>query len=72
MVDRLRQEYAGAVDVKTMDLSRGDAEVDRLATLMGVEYVPTFVFATTDGSVRNQVVGGLSEQELRAQLDALK
>jgi thioredoxin-related protein len=72
VVDRLRTQYAGKVDLKAMDLSRGDASVEALATSFGVEYVPTFVFVDRDGTVRSSVVGEMSEDAMRAKLDALK
>jgi cytochrome c-type biogenesis protein len=72
VVDRLRQAYSGNVDVKVIDLSGGDADAERLAALFGVEYVPTFAFVDSDGTRRGEIVGGTTESELRARLDALK
>jgi thioredoxin-related protein len=72
VVDRLRTQYAGRVDIKEMNLSRGDASVEALADTFGVEYVPTFVFVDRDGTVRASVVGEMSEDAMRAKLDSLK
>lgn len=71
VVDRLEKEFSGKVDVRRMNTSTGDAEVERLAQVVGVEYVPTFVFAAADGSIKNQVVGGMTEEQLRSQMSAL-
>ena len=72
VVDRLKREYAGRVDVKVMDLSGGDAGAEQLASRFGVEYVPTFAFVDADGTRRGEIVGGTTESVLRARLDALK
>jgi thioredoxin-related protein len=72
VVDRLRQEYAGKVDIKLMDLSGSDASAQELATRFAVEYVPTYVFADSDGTVRDRVVGETAESDMRARLDKLR
>jgi protein-disulfide isomerase len=43
-----------------------------LAQDLGVQYVPTFVFAGADGVIAQQVVGEQTEEALRKMLDALK
>lgn len=72
VVDRLKQQYAGKVDVRVIDLSGADADAEQLATRFGVEYVPTFAFVDADGTRRGQIVGATSESALRARMDALK
>ena len=72
VVDRLTKEYAGTVDVLTMDLSGSNANAEKLANDLGVEYVPTFFFVAPDGTVRDTVVGGMTEADMRKKLDALK
>lgn len=72
VVDRLREAYAGRVDVKRMSLDGDDPEAERLADIVGVQYVPTFVFVDSRGVQQGLVVGEVSEADLRARLDALK
>jgi thioredoxin-related protein len=72
VVDRLKAEYAGKVDVKIEMLDGDDAEAERLAGIVGVEYVPTFVFVDSSGAQQGLVVGEISEADMRARLDALK
>ena len=71
VVDRLRNEFAGRVDVKLMDTGSGDPEVERLGQQLGLEYVPTFVFTGADGTVVEQVVGTMDESAFRAKIQAL-
>jgi thioredoxin-related protein len=72
VVDRLKQAYAGTVDVKVMMLDGNDAEAERLAGIAGVRYVPTFVFVDSKGVQQGLVVGEMSESDMRSRLDALK
>ena len=72
VVDRLRQEYAGKVDIKLMDLSGDDPSAEELAARFAVQYVPTYVFADADGTVRDQVVGETAESDMRVRLDKLR
>jgi thioredoxin-related protein len=72
VVDRLKQAYAGRVDVKVMMLDGNDAEAERLADIVGVQYVPTFVFVDSKGAQQGLVVGEVSEADMRARLDTLK
>ncbi|MDO8915478.1 MAG: thioredoxin domain-containing protein [Coriobacteriia bacterium] len=72
VVDRLKQAYAGKVDVKVMMLDGNDTEAERLAGIVGVQYVPTFVFVDSNGAQQGLVVGEMSEADMRARLDALR
>jgi protein-disulfide isomerase len=72
VVDRLKEAYAGKVDVRIMMLDGQDAEAEKLAGIVGVEYVPTFVFVDSSGAQQGLVVGEVTESEMRARLDALR
>lgn len=71
MVDRLQPEYEGTVEFRLYNVDN-DAEGAELAKDLGAEYVPTFVFVNTDGSIAFMGAGALSETRLREELDALK
>lgn len=71
VVDRLRDEYEGKVDF-TVYVDRPDEEGERIASRLGLRYVPTFVFVNTDGSVAKLDVGEIAERTMRERLDALR
>jgi thioredoxin-like negative regulator of GroEL len=71
VVDGLKAQYAGKVDFKLYDVDKS-AEGAQLADEYGAQYVPTFVFLNADGTVSEQLVGALSEEQLTAALDKLK
>lgn len=68
VVDRLKKEYAGRVEIV---LLKDGQEATEKAQQFGVQYVPTFVFLKADGTRIDQVVGGMSEEQMRQKLDAL-
>lgn len=72
VVDRLSKDYAGKVQIKVLDTDAGDAEMQRLADLYQIQYVPTFVFLDSNGEKVDQVVGETPEATMREKLDALK
>jgi thioredoxin-like negative regulator of GroEL len=72
VVDRLKEKYAGKVEVKRMNTDAGDAEVDRLAQSFGIQYVPTFVFVRADGTKSGFVVGEVPQATLEAEIAKLK
>jgi thiol-disulfide isomerase/thioredoxin len=72
VVDRLKKEYAGKVDIRRMDISKGDPEVNRIGLSYGIQYVPTFVFVDSSGVKQDLLVGETSYAVLRTKLDALK
>jgi hypothetical protein len=44
-----------------------------LAAALGIQYVPTFAFVNTDGSLSGSLlIGGTDEATLRQRIDALK
>jgi len=71
VVDRLKSEYEGVVEFRIINVET-DAEGAKLATELGLQYVPSFVFFGSDGSQQDQRIGELSEEELRSALDALQ
>lgn len=70
IVDGLKAEYEGTVEFRLYDVEK-DAEGSELATKFGAQYVPTFVFVNSDGSVAGQVVGESTVEVMREKLDAL-
>lgn len=72
LVERLRQEYEGRVEFRRY-VDSGDPIGDQLARQFNVQYVPTFLFVNTDGSVSGPpLVGGVDEATLRQRLDKLE
>ena len=72
LVERLAGEYAGKVETRRY-VDSGDAVGDALAAQLGIQYVPTFVFVNSDGSISGQpIIGETDEATLRSRLDALK
>ena len=72
LVERLAQEYKGKVEFRRY-VDSGDPVGDRLSQEFNIQYVPTFAFVNSDGSVSGQLlVGGVTEDVLRARLDVLK
>lgn len=71
VVDRLKKEYEGKVEFRLYNVETDEAGL-ALADQMGVTAVPTMIFVNSDGVQAGQVVGSLTEERLREQLDALK
>ena len=72
LVERLRKAYEGKVEFRVY-VDSGDPVGDQLAQALGVQYVPTFVFVNTDGSMSGSLlIGGTDEATLRQRIDALK
>ena len=72
LVERLASQYAGKVETRRY-VDSGDAVGDALATTLNIQYVPTFVFVNSDGSISGQmIVGETDEATLRARIDALR
>ena len=72
MVDGLKTEVANRFDVKVMNLSQADAAMEQLANELKVEYVPTFVFVNSDGTIGKTTVGGITKEEMLNELAKLK
>lgn len=71
VVDGLVKKYAGRYDIRVMNTSN-DAEAQRLAQEMRIEYVPTFIFLNSDGSKSGEIVGSSSAEKIEAELAKLK
>lgn len=71
LVERLEREYADSIEFRLLNVETDPAGVE-LANSMGVQYVPTFVFVTAEGVVSKTLVGGLTEEQMREAIDALK
>ncbi|MDI6692070.1 MAG: thioredoxin family protein [Anaerosomatales bacterium] len=71
VVDGLKGQYEGKVEFKLYDVEK-DKEGGRLADSLGLQYVPTFVFVSSDGSIAQKVVGEMTEARMREILDSLK
>ena len=71
VVDRLEKQYKGKVEIKRINVEK-DAEGSKLMQQYGAQYVPTFVFLNSDGSVAQMKVGELKENVLTSALDALR
>jgi len=72
VVDGLRDRYAGKIEIRRMDTDGNDNQVAQLAGTFGIQYVPTFVFVNSDGTVSATVVGEVPESQLVAELSKLK
>jgi thioredoxin-like negative regulator of GroEL len=72
LVEGLKQQYGDAIEFRRLNVDGSDAAASELADKVGVQAVPTFVFATKDGVVTNTLVGEQSAEQLKAALDALK
>ena len=71
VVDRLKGEYEGTVEFRLYNVEQ-DEQGSELASSFGAQYVPTFVFVNSDGSVAGQIVGEVAEDALKDKLDSLK
>lgn len=72
VVDGLVTKYAGKIDIRIMNSSTGDPQVAELSEEFGIEYVPTFVFVNSDGTVSNKIIGAVPVADLEAELAKLK
>ncbi|MDY0339726.1 MAG: thioredoxin domain-containing protein [Coriobacteriia bacterium] len=71
VVDRLKTEYESVVDFRIINVD-SDPEGAELADGFGLQFVPSFIFLGRDGSQQDLLVGEVSEDQMRATLDALK
>ena len=72
LVEGLEKQYGTTIEFRRLNVDGTDAAALTLADKVGVQYVPTFLFATKDGVVTNTVVGEQTTDQLKAGLDALK
>lgn len=71
IVNGLKPQYEDEVAIRMYDVE-SSAEGNRLAQDYGVQFVPTFVFVNADGTVADTLIGEVSEDTLKASLDALR
>jgi hypothetical protein len=72
VVDGLIKKHAGRYQIRVMNTSKGDARVGTLARMYGIQYVPTFVFVNSDGSMSASVVGAVPSSRLEQELAKLE
>lgn len=71
LVERLEKEYGDRIEFRRYDVTT-DKEGIALANSLGVTAVPTYVFVNSNGVESNTTVGGMTEEQLRTQLDKLQ
>jgi len=72
LVEGLEKQYGTTIEFRRLNVDGSDAAALTLADKVGVQYVPTFLYATKDGVVTNTVVGEQTTDQLKAGLDTLK
>jgi len=72
LVEGLERQYGSSVEFRRLDLGGSDQASLALAEKLGVQYVPTFVYASKDGVISKTAVGEQTTDQLKAGLDALK
>lgn len=72
VVDGLIKKHAGRYRIEVMNTSSRDPRVGTLARKYKIQYVPTFVFLRSDGSVSASVVGAVPVAQLESELARLK
>jgi thioredoxin-like negative regulator of GroEL len=71
LVEGLEKQYGTTIEFRRLNVDGSDSVSLALADKLGVQYVPTFVFATKDGVVSKQTVGEQTTQQLQQGLDAI-
>ncbi len=71
LVEGLEKTYKDKVEFRRLNVEDDQAAV-ALAEQYGVQYVPTFIFVTSDGVTSTTLVGEQSEAAMKTALDALK
>jgi thioredoxin-like negative regulator of GroEL len=72
LVEGLEKQYGSSIEFRRLNVGGNDQAAMAVADKLGVQYVPTFVYATKDGVVSKTVVGEQTVAQLKAGLDALK
>ena len=68
IVNELKEEYAGQVDIHYIDVYDALEEAQQL----GISAVPTLVFYDGEGNVVEQNIGTMEMEQLRDRLNKLK
>lgn len=71
VVDGLEKQYGDSIEFRRLNVETDPAGVE-LANRIGVQYVPTFLFVNSDGVIAEQVVGEMTEAQMKQQLEALQ
>jgi thioredoxin-like negative regulator of GroEL len=72
LVEGLEKQYGSTIEFRRLNVDGSDAASLALADKVGVQYVPTFVYATKDGVITATTVGEQTTDQLKAELDKLK
>lgn len=72
LVEGLEKQYGATIEFRRLNVDGSDQAASTLASSLGVEYVPTFVFAKKDGAVADILIGGQTSRTLQQDLDAIK
>ncbi|HEY5540417.1 MAG TPA: thioredoxin family protein [Coriobacteriia bacterium] len=72
LVEGLEKQYGSTIEFRRLNVDGSDSASLSLADKLGVQYVPTFVYATKNGVVSKTLVGEQTTQQLQVGLDALK
>ena len=72
LVERLEKQYGTTVEFRRLNVDGTDQASLATADKLGVQYVPTFVFATKDGVVSKTLVGEQTTQTLEQGIKALQ
>jgi len=72
LVEGLEKQYGSSIEFRRLNVGGNDQASLALADKLGVQYVPTFVYATKDGMVIKTVVGEQTVDQLKAGLGTLK
>ncbi|MDY0340283.1 MAG: thioredoxin domain-containing protein [Coriobacteriia bacterium] len=71
IVNGLKPQYEDTVAIRMYNVETSEVG-NQLAQQYGVQFVPTFVFVNSDGSLANTVIGETSEDGLKTELDRLE
>jgi thiol-disulfide isomerase/thioredoxin len=72
LVEGLEREYGSKVEFRRLNVDGSDSSASAVADKLGVQYVPDFVFADSNGVIAQQLVGEQTVDTLRSGITALK
>ncbi|MHB1017187.1 MAG: thioredoxin family protein [Coriobacteriia bacterium] len=71
IVNGLKPQYEGKVAIRMYNVESSDVGME-LAEEYGIQFVPSFVFVDGNGEYVNTIIGEISENGLKAELDKLE
>jgi len=71
VVDGLVKQYSDRYEIRILNTSSRDPKMMSLAQTYRVQYVPTFVFVNSDGSLSKSVVGAVPASQLEREFAKL-